>query len=51
MAIDNRALRKFPAMIVIIGLLWSLTASAQDEPTTDRFVAKLGNGFVSNTAR
>jgi pimeloyl-ACP methyl ester carboxylesterase len=51
MAIDNKPLRKFPAMIIVIGLLWSLTASAQDKQTTDRLVAKLGKGFVSNTAK
>lgn len=48
MAMDNRAL---PAMIVITSLLFSLTASAQDKPTIDQLVAKLGKGFVSNTAK
>ena len=38
-------------MIVIIGLLFSLTAIAQDKRTTDQLVAKLGKGFVSNTAK
>src|SRR3989337_263457 len=53
MAINNRALRKFPAIIIIIGLLCSLTASAQDQDKqiTDQLVAKLGKGFVSNTAK
>jgi pimeloyl-ACP methyl ester carboxylesterase len=53
MAMNNRAMRKFPAIIIIIGLLCSLTASAQDKQkqNTDQLVAKLGKGFVSNTAK
>jgi pimeloyl-ACP methyl ester carboxylesterase len=42
----------FPAkIIIIIGLLCSLSVSAQDKQTTDQLVMKLGNGFVSNTAK
>ena len=51
MAISNRRPRVFPAMIIIICLLGSLTVNAQDKQTTGQLVAKLGKGFVSNTAK
>src|SRR5688572_30872599 len=51
MAIDNRARRKCPAIIVIIGLLFSLLTKAQDKPSIDQLLTKLGKGFVSNTAK
>ena len=37
--------------LIIIGLLFSLTMSAQSKRATDSLVAKLGKGFVSNTAK
>ncbi len=37
--------------MIIIGLLCSLSVSAQDKQTTDQLVAKLGKDFVSNTAK
>jgi pimeloyl-ACP methyl ester carboxylesterase len=51
MAIDNKAMRKFPAMITIIALLFSVTASSQDKRAIDQLVAKLGKDFVSDTAK
>jgi uncharacterized protein YndB with AHSA1/START domain len=51
MAIDNRALRRFPGMIIIIGLLSSATASVQDKQTNVQLVAKFGKDFVFNTAK
>jgi pimeloyl-ACP methyl ester carboxylesterase len=46
--------RKFQILAVIIGLLFSLTASTQNTRTPERIdtlVAKLGKGFVSRTAK
>jgi len=44
-------MKKFQALLIIIGLLSSFTLSAQDNQTIDSLVATLGKGFVSNTAK
>jgi pimeloyl-ACP methyl ester carboxylesterase len=43
-------MRKIRVLVILIGLLFPLIASAQDKQT-DQLVAKLGKGFVSNTAK
>lgn len=51
MAIDNKAWRKFSAILVIVALLFSIRTSAQDKPTISQLVEKLGKDFVSDTAK
>jgi pimeloyl-ACP methyl ester carboxylesterase len=47
---NNERRRKFLLLVIVIGLLLSLTATAQDKRSTDLLVERLGEGFVSNTA-
>jgi pimeloyl-ACP methyl ester carboxylesterase len=44
-------MRKIRLFIIVIYILSALTSRAQDKQATDKLVAQLGEGFISNTAK